>query len=75
MVEYIDYCKIEWGQSSLGAIAPAEFQRRWRAEVQPEDQRAARAKPRVTHRRPTPFVASEQTGRPWMMLIALRGLD
>jgi hypothetical protein len=75
MVEYIDYYKIECDQSSLGTIAPAEFQRRWRAEVQPKDRRATRAKPRVTHRRPAPFDASERTGRPWMMLIALRGVD
>lgn len=60
MVEYIDYYKIECDQSSLGTIAPAEFQRRWRAEVQPKDQRAARAKHRVpTDGRPSSLRAGE----------------
>jgi putative transposase len=32
IVEYIGYCNTERRHSSLGYIAPAEYERRWRAE-------------------------------------------
>ena len=35
IVEYIGYYNTERRHSSLGYIAPAEFERRWRAESQP----------------------------------------
>ena len=52
IVEYIGYYNTERRHSSLGNIAPAEFERRWRAEAKPKDQGVAPAKHRVTHRRP-----------------------
>jgi transposase InsO family protein len=52
IVEYIGYYNTERRHSSLGNIAPAEFERRWRAGIKPEEQRAALVKHRVTHRRP-----------------------
>ncbi len=54
IVEYIGYYNTERRHSSLGNIAPAEFERRWRAEVHTKDQGVAHAKHRVTHRRPVP---------------------
>jgi putative transposase len=54
IVEYIGYYNTERRHSSLGNIAPAEFERRWRAGVEPEDQDGAPVKHRVTHRRPVP---------------------
>ena len=54
IVEYIGYYNTERRHSSLGNIAPAEFERRWRAGVEPEDQQAALGRHRVTHRRPVP---------------------
>ena len=54
IVEYIGYYNTERRHSSLGNIAPAEFERRWRAEVHTKDQGVAPAKHRVTHRRPVP---------------------
>jgi transposase InsO family protein len=54
IVEYIGYYNTERRHSSLGNIAPAEFERRWRAGMKPKDQRAALARHRVTHRRPVP---------------------
>ncbi len=52
IVEYIGYYNTERRHSSLGNIAPAEFERRWRAEVHTRDQGVALAENRVTHRRP-----------------------
>ena len=52
IVEYIGYYNTERRHSSLGNIAPAEFERRWRAGVQPEDQGGTPVRHRVTHRRP-----------------------
>lgn len=40
--------------SSLGNITPAEFERRWRAGVNPEENRLEFVRHRVTHRRPVP---------------------
>ena len=54
IVEYIGYYNTERRHSSLGNIAPAEFERRWRAGVIPKDNDVARSKPRVNHRRPVP---------------------
>ncbi len=54
IVEYIGYYNTERRHSSLGNIAPAEFERRWRAEIDPEEPRAAPWRPRVIHRRPVP---------------------
>ena len=54
IVEYIGYYNTERRHSSLGNTTPAEFERRWRAEVKPKDQGAAPSRPRVTHRRPVP---------------------
>lgn len=54
IVEYIGYYNTERRHSSLGNIAPSEFERRWRAEIQFNDQGAALLKHRVTHRRPVP---------------------
>ena len=54
IVEYIGYYNTERRHSCLGNIAPAEFERRWRAEAQPKDQDGAPVKHRVTHRRPVP---------------------
>ena len=54
IVEYIGYYNTERRHSSLGNITPAEFERRWRAGVKTEDQDAAPARHRVTHRRPVP---------------------
>lgn len=53
IVEYIGYYNTERRHSSLGNIAPAEFERRWRAGVEVNDERA-HARHRVTHRRPVP---------------------
>ena len=53
IVEYIGYYNTDRRHSSLGNIAPAEFERRWRAGVEVNDERA-RARHRVTHRRPVP---------------------
>jgi transposase InsO family protein len=52
IVEYIGYYNTERRHSSLGNIAPAEFERRWYAAVEPEDQDASLGRHRVTHRRP-----------------------
>ena len=54
IVEYIGYYNTERRHSSLGNIAPAEFERRWRAGIKPKEQSAALVKHRVTHRRPVP---------------------
>lgn len=54
IVEYIGYYNTERRHSSLGNIAPAEFERRWRAEIDPKEQGLALARHRVTHRRPVP---------------------
>ena len=54
IVEYIGYYNTERRHSSLGNIAPAEFERRWRAEIHTRDQGVAHAEHRVTHRRPVP---------------------
>jgi putative transposase len=54
IVEYIGYYNTERRHSSLGNIAPADFERRWRAEVHKKDPSVAAAEHRVTHRRPVP---------------------
>ena len=55
IVEYIGYYNTERRHSALGNIAPAEFERRWRAGTKPKEQPAAPIlRPRVTHRRPVP---------------------
>ena len=54
IVEYIGYYNTERRHSSLGNIAPAEFERRWRAGIEPEEQGLALVRHRVTHRRPVP---------------------
>ena len=54
IVEYIGYYNTERRHSSLGNIAPAEFERRWRAGTTVNDTREAPAWQRVTHRRPVP---------------------
>jgi transposase InsO family protein len=52
IVEYIGYYNTERRHSSLGNIAPAEFERRWRAGIKPKEQGLALVRHRVTHRRP-----------------------
>jgi putative transposase len=52
IVEYIGYYNTERRHSSLGNIAPAEFERRWRAGINPKEQALALVRHRVTHRRP-----------------------
>lgn len=54
IVEYIGYYNTERRHSSLGNVTPEEFERRWRAENEPEDKRLAPVRRRVTHRRPVP---------------------
>ena len=54
IVEYIGYYNTERRHSSLGNIAPAEFERRWRAGIEPKEQHLALVRHRVTHRRPVP---------------------
>jgi putative transposase len=51
IVEYIGYYNTERRHSSLGNIAPAEFERRWSAE---SIGTAGNQPHRVTHRRPVP---------------------
>ena len=53
IVEYIGYYNTDRRHSSLGNIAPAEFERRWRAGIESNDT-SALARLRVTHRRPVP---------------------
>jgi hypothetical protein len=50
----IGYYNTERRHSSLGNIAPAEFERRWPAEIQTEEKHGALVKHRVTHGRPVP---------------------
>lgn len=54
IVEYIGYYNTERRHSSLGNIAPAEFERRWRAGIKREENAASTSGHRVTHRRPVP---------------------
>ena len=54
IVEYIGYYNTERRHSSLGNIAPAEFERRWCAGTQVNEKSAASVRHRVTHRRPVP---------------------
>ena len=54
IIEYIGYYNTQRRHSSLGNITPAEFERRWRAEIKPKDQGGAPVRLRVTHRRPVP---------------------
>ena len=54
IVEYIGYYNTERRHSSLGNIAPAEFERHWRAGTQAQEKSAAPVRHRVTHRRPVP---------------------
>ncbi len=54
IVEYIGYYNTERRHSSLGNIAPAKFERRWRAGIDTREQNLATVRPRVTHRRPVP---------------------
>ena len=60
IVEYIGYYNTERRHSSLGNIAPAEFERRWRAEAKPKDQGVAPAKHRVIHGRPVRSLATNR---------------
>ncbi len=53
IVEYIGYYNTGRRHSSLGNIAPAEFERRWRVGLKPKEQLAL-VRQRVTHRRPVP---------------------
>ena len=50
IIEYIGYYNTERRHSSLGNIAPAEFERRWRVGIEV----GALARHRVIHRRPVP---------------------
>jgi hypothetical protein len=52
IIEYIGYYNTERRHSSLRNIAPAEFERRWRARIEPKEQGLALVRHRVTHRRP-----------------------
>ena len=52
IVEYIGYYNTERRHSSLGNMAPTEFERRWRAAIKLDDRREAPVRQRVTHRRP-----------------------
>ena len=52
IVEYIGYYNTERRHSSLGNMAPTEFERRWRAAIKLDDRREAPVRHRVTHRRP-----------------------
>src|ERR1019366_860145 len=54
IIEYTGYYNTERRHSSLGNIAPAEFERLWRVGVEHKDLGAALLRPRVTHRRPVP---------------------
>ena len=54
IVEYIGYYNTERRHSSLGNLAPAEFERRWRAGTKLNKGRVAPLKHRVIHRRPAP---------------------
>ena len=54
IVEYIGYYNTERRHSSLGNIAPAEFERRWRAGIELRDHDGMSGRHRVTHRRPVP---------------------
>ena len=54
IVEYIGYYNTERRHSSLGYVAPAEFERRWRAESNPTTPRSGNEQQRVIHRRPVP---------------------
>ena len=54
IVEYIGYYNTERRHSSLANIAPAQFERRWRARTKPKEQGLALVRHRVTHRRPVP---------------------
>jgi len=54
IVEYIGYYNTQRRHSALGNIAPAEFERRWRAGIEPNDKGIAPVQHRVTHRRPVP---------------------
>lgn len=68
--EYIGYYNTERRHSSLGNIAPAEFERRWHAGLNATAQallpQAALRYPSAAGSR---FVASDRTGRPWITLI------
>jgi putative transposase len=52
IVEYIGYYNTERRHSSLGNIAPAEFERRWSAGIELRDQDVVPGRHRVIHRRP-----------------------
>jgi transposase InsO family protein len=54
IIEYIGYYNTERRHSALGNVAPAEYERRWRAAVKPEENRLEPVRHRVTHRRPVP---------------------
>lgn len=54
IVEFIGYYNTERRHSSLGNMAPAEFERRWRDKRIVGEARPSRSKPRVTLRRPLP---------------------
>ena len=62
IVEYIGYYNTERRHSSLGNIAPAEFERRWQAGVKLQEDGSACSGHRLTHRRPVP--GSSQATKP-----------
>ncbi len=62
IVEYIGYYNTERRHSALGNIAPAEFERRWRAGNEQAEKSVSRLRLRVTHRRPVP--SSSQATEP-----------
>ena len=62
IVEYIGYYNTERRHSSLGNIAPAAFERRWRAGIKPKEERTALVRHRVTHRQPVS--GSSQAAKP-----------
>ena len=74
IVEYIGYYNTERRHSSLGYIAPAEFERRWRAESYPRQGAVAVSGTALPTDGRFRFVASDRTGRPWITLIVLRGV-
>jgi len=53
IVEYIGYYNTERRHSSLGNVSPAQFERRWRAGIELDEERV-QASNRVIHRRPVP---------------------
>ena len=74
IVEYVGYYHAQRRHSLLGNIAPAEFERRWRAGIEPEEQGLALVGPHCAPTAGSRFVASNRTGHPWITLIVLCGV-